>query len=360
MARRGDRETIERGIYRDATGHEVVARAGALRRSVRFTLDDSLASMRTWRDGTTAELREDRQPTADKSSLASAIARYLTLTGTSSDPDKAALAAWQRDYGDLDRRKLKPSHAQQALDRWKHEGYSPQSLYYRRLVIRKLWRALDGPAVRTPVDDIHITRPKASRPVWITDDVINGVLLELVKHEIMKWLRDAKTRARFMVQVSCGMRPTQLRRATAADVVLWEKPVDGIYGIWQVRAAKGGHEIPVYLNSEQALAWRVFIHAQAWGSYDARAFARTLKRCGWPRGVRPYNARHATGLTLSERGIDLADIQSHFGHTSSATTRGFYVPQLHSRLQRLSTTLEGRFGWGGGATPSEQRGTRQK
>jgi hypothetical protein len=48
-------------------------------------------------------------------------------------------------------------------------------------------------------------------------------------------------------------------------------------------------------------------------------------------------------MTLSETGTDLADIQAHFGHTDISTTRGYYVPQLHSRSKQLSASLEGRF-----------------
>jgi integrase len=357
MGRRGARRTVERGIYRDGSGYEVIARAGSRTRSKRFAPDASLASLRTWRDGTAADLREAAQPTRDDGSLRAAVARYRDRTQNKAAPDLAALNAWVQLYGDLPRRKLTPALAQQALERWKHAGYSAQSLYYRRLVIDKLWKALDGPQVKTPVVDIHISRPKRARPVWVADGVVLEVLRRLKMQEMVGRLRTPKTRARLLVLATTGQRPAQLKRTQRGDVIFYRQPDAGIYGVWWVRGAKGGDPTPVYLNAEMRTAWEAFVVADAWGVYNTRSFARTLRSCGWPAGIRPYTVRHATGITLSEAGIDLADIQAHMGHTDSQTTRTYYVPQLHSRLKTLSTTLEGRFS-GGRVAP--ERGTLRK
>ena len=341
--RKGRRTTIERGIYEDARGIEVVARLGRHRKSKRFPASTKLPKMRAWRAQAIRELEADRQPTQDPRTLAGAIEVYLTNTGTTSAPVVASLRAWSALYGALPRRKITPALAQQAIERWTNEGYSPQSLYYRRLVLEKLWHALDGPSVSTPVDDITVARPKGRRPVWVSNDAILEVLMNLRRQEMAGRLRDAKTRARFLVLATTGQRPTQLKRAERGDVVLYREPRDGVYGLWLVRPAKGGEATPVYLNREMRAAWEAFIVACAWGAYNTRSFARTIRYAGWPVGVRPYNVRHATGLTLSEAGADLADIQSHLGHTDQSTTRAYYVPQLHSRLRMLSVKLEGRF-----------------
>jgi integrase len=337
--RRGTRETIERGIYKDVGGYEVVARAGTLRRSQRFPLRTSLQTLRGWRDLTTSDLRDERQPTADASTLAGAIDSFIAKTKL---PRRAgirpSLHAWAREYGERPRRKITAALCQQALERWRHAGYSPQSLYYRRLALYRLWKTLDGPTVKTPVDDIHIARPRVQRPTWVPDDVILSVLMELRRKELAggKLRRSAKTRARFLVLATTGQRPAQLKRAQRSDVDLER-------GIWWVRPAKGGHAVPLHLNSEMLDAWKAFVAADAWSHYDTRSFARTLRACGWPKGIRPYNLRHAAGLTLSARGADLGDIQMHMGHTSIATTRQFYVPGLDERMKATSAALEGRF-----------------
>jgi integrase len=351
------RQTIDRGIYRDKYGFEVVARVGRTQsKSKRFPLGTSLDTMRGWRDATVSDLRNAKAPTADPRSLTAAIATYLKTVPTTRPAERTALAAWQAKHGDLERRKLTPALCQQAFEAWSLTT-SPQTRYYRRLMLQKLWRALDGPDVSTPVDKIKIKRAKSRQPVWVTDDQIVAVIERLAnaETEILPQggyrLHHAKTRARFVVLATTGQRPAQMKRAEPGDVQFWgdlaeggELPaMPGIFGIWWVSAAKGGERIPVYLNADMRAAWELFIAEQAWGPYSARSFARTLRSNGWPDGVRPYNLRHAVGLTLSARGSDLADIQSHLGHTNIATTRGFYVPQLHARLQQLSTSLDGRF-----------------
>ncbi len=60
--------------------------------------------------------------------------------------------------------------------------------------------------------------------------------------------------------------------------------------------------------------------------------------------MRPYNARHAVGIELGERGADLGDIQGWLGHKHIQTTRKHYVPVLSSRLKQASERLAGRFG----------------
>ncbi len=341
---RGARHTVERGIVKDQIGYEVIAWAGKRRRSKRFPADTEREEMREWRDSTAAELRDEAQPTEDVRTLRGSVAAYVLKTGLKGNHAvRASLNAWTAACGHLERRKLTPAICAQTMERWKLEGYSAQSLYYRRYALRKLWHGLDGPRVKTPVDDLRVKRPKNRRPVWVSDETILAVLMQLRRHEILKRQRNAKTRARFLVLVTTGQRPAQLKRTQRGDVVFYREPHEGIYGCWWVRAAKGGEPTPVYLNAEMRAAWAAFLAADAWGHYDKRNFARTLHRCGWPAGVRPYNARHATGLTLSERGIDLSDISSLMGHTDLKTTRSFYVPQLHSRLKLASAALEGRF-----------------
>lgn len=349
----GKTTTVERSIYRDRHGHEVVARVGRFKQSKRFPLDTPLKILRAWRDATVADMRDEKTPTTDTTTLTGSIAKLRQLTKIDG-PTSAALNAWAQRHGSLPRRKLTAIVANQAIEGWRGEGKAPQTLFYRRLALENLWRILDGPKAKTPVDDIHIPRPKAGRPVWVPDETILAVVKQLELHEAhgprtednphTGRLRDAKTRARFLVLASTGQRPSQLKRAKPQDVD--GGPPDGEIMVWWVRAGKGGDPIPVYLTDDMRAAWAVFIAAKAWGPFDKRNFARTLRRCGWPDDVRPYNLRHATGLTLSESGVDLRDISSHLGHKSMQTTAGFYVPQLHSRLKSLGASLEGRFGWG--------------
>jgi integrase len=152
-------------------------------------------------------------------------------------------------------------------------------------------------------------------------------------------LTDAKTRARFMVIASTGVRPAELKRAERADVDLERKA-------WIVRTAKGGEPRAFWLNADMVGAWEAFITADAWGHFDGSDYAKALYAAGWPEDVRPYQARHSMALELAERGIDLADVSAVLGHRQIATTRKHYAPVLVSRLKDASERLAGRFkGW---------------
>lgn len=334
---------VERGIYRTEHGYNVAGRAGKRARWKWYPLDASLIAMRAWRDGQAAELRDEEQPTTDTRTIAGAIDAYIAKTKLpKDDAHMPAFNALKRERGTLERRKYTPALAQQDFEKWKNEGYSPQSRFYRRSAIIRLWKALDGPTVKTPVDGIIVRRPKKRRPVWVSDQVILDVLMNLRRQELAGRLHDAKTRSRFLVLVTCGQRPAQVKLAAPADVEVWDTPRQDIYGLWRVRAAKGGEAVPFFLNSEQADAWRAFKRAGAWGDYDTRSFARTIRHAGWPAGVRPYNARHAFGFSISARGGDLRDIQDALGHRDPSTTR-MYVGRIEERMKAVNVALEGRF-----------------
>jgi integrase len=156
-------------------------------------------------------------------------------------------------------------------------------------------------------------------------------------------------KARLMMLASTGKRPCEVMRAKPGDVDLTRR-------VWLARDAKGGFSPGAYLNDEMVIAWQAFIEADAWGEYNTTHFQRRLVRAGWPKDVRPYNLRHATWIEASERGNDLADVQAGAGHKLMATTRRHYVPVRASRMQKMSESLEGRFGWQGQAgTPDKIR-----
>ncbi len=171
----------------------------------------------------------------------------------------------------------------------------------------------------------------------VADDKIGAVALELRKHEIARSLHDAKTRARFLVLATTGRRPIEVMRAQAIDVDLDRR-------LWFTRTAKDGLNTIVFLNDEMVAAWQLFITARAWGSYDSTSFSKTVRRAGWPKGIRPYNLRHSTGLAIRERGGDLEDVQDQLGHTSIDTAREFYLNAIPARQKAISARLNDRFG----------------
>jgi integrase len=194
--------------------------------------------------------------------------------------------------------------------------------------LRHLFHVLDGKRASTPADEVDKLTVPDSPKVLVAAKVFRTVAANLT---------DLKTRARFMVIASTGVRPAELKRAETGDVDLERR-------VWLVRTAKGGAPRVFWLNDDMLAAWQAFVAANAWGAFDGSDYAKALYAAGWPKDVRPYQARHSVAIELGERGIDLGDVQGWLGHKQVTTTRRHYAPVLVSRLRQASERLEGRFG----------------
>lgn len=340
---RGKRKRIASGIYQDAAGYEamVAVGSGSRRREKwkRFARGTSLKVIRDWQDERRVAFRRTR-PKGPTGTLAGDAERFLRqYKGTASAAAKRShLMAWVREYGLMRRTAITAEHVRLALVKWKEEGAAEKTRKHRHQILGQLYRILDGDKADTPVDEVDAPVASKTIPVWVDDAIIKEVGYNLVEQERAGKLRDAKTRARFMVLASCGKRPAELKRAEPTDVDLERR-------VWLVRDAKGGWSEGLYLNDDMHAAWVLFVAASAWGHFDTRSFDRRLYRAGWLQGIRPYNLRHSTGMALSARGEDLADIQAWMGHKDIKTTRTHYVPVLNSRMQRMSEGMSGRLGF---------------
>lgn len=332
------RTTIATGIYLDRYGYSVRWRDHGVPRSQRFPRDTPVSILKAFR---VRQVRDASPAPGERlgSFVRDAVRFLSTRRGKPSfKADRAHLRPWIHRFRDRSRWGVTREHVAAAIDDWTQEGYSTGEIRHRVKILRRFYRAL-SPDLPTPCDRVALPKASKRRPVSVSDALIRDVALQLRKQEMdgIGRLRTAKTRARFLVLATTGQRPAQLQRAQPFDVDLERN-------LWHVRPAKGDAGTTVYLNEEMRLAWRVFIAAGAWGAYNGRSFVRTLQRNGWPKGVRPYNLRHSVGLSLSELGVDLGDIQQHMGHASPATTRQFYVPELPQRMKNTSAKLEGRIG----------------
>jgi integrase len=302
----------------------------------RFPPDTPIDTLKTWRRRQ-AEQADQLHPKAAASSFARDVVRFLRnrRSITSFKSDRSHLRVWAHRFRYRSRWHVTADDIRAAVGDWQADGYSPREIRHRVKLLEQLYRTLGGRRAPTPCDEVVLPKVPKTRPIAVSDTLVRDVALELRKHELLGLLRDAKTRARYLVLATTGQRPAQVRRAQPMDVDLERR-------VWHVRPAKGDNGGIVYLNDDMHAAWSLFVAAKAWGTYDSRSFVKVLHRCGWPKGVRPYNLRHTVGLTLSELGVDLGDIQAHMGHTSPATTRAFYVPAILSRLKAASLQLDER------------------
>lgn len=340
MPRKGNRSTVTRGVYKDSGGFEVRIVVGGQPYSSRMPLDSTLNELKAKRAELAKQGHTDT-PLPERGTLKHAVPTYLRLVAhlASVDDLEDHLNAWCDEIGHVQRHRITDRDVLATRNLWLARKLSPKTVNNRVGTLRNLYRRLDGKRARTPCDEVE-PLPVPKTPIQrVSDAAILAVDAELQKHEAAGTLRNAKTRARFRVLCSTGKRPIELMRALPLDVNIEAR-------VWVPRDAKGGYCAGVYLNDEQRAAWELFIAADAWGSFNLGAFARTIRSCGWPAKVRPYQARHSTWMAASERGVDLADIAAGAGHTDARLTRRMYVPVLNSRLQRLGEALDGRFqGW---------------
>ena len=346
MKHQSRRKRISTGVYRDRLGLSATVKVGtgteALQREKRFPFDMPLKEIKAWREAMRAELHraQSRPAAAARGTLEADVRVYLKqVRHLASYKSRACqVDAWTALYGRLRRAHLTAMHVREARGRWLAEHYRPKTINNREQTLRHIYHVLDGKRAPTPADEVIPLSVPASLKVHVDAKVFTTVAMKLAP--------DPKTRARFMVMAATGVRPAELKRAEPLDVDLERR-------LWFVRTAKGGEPRTIWLNDDMLAAWEAFLAADAWGHFDGSDYPKALYAAGWPRGVRPYQARHSVGIELGERGTDLGDIQGWLGHKHIMTTRKHYVPVLSSRLKQASERLAGRFGWQ--ATPPPAR-----
>ena len=336
---RSPRRRIAKGIFADASGLAGIVKANGQQKEHHYPAGTPLDVIRRWQNETRRQL-EKHIVRAPRGTLLADVDRYIPQIKnlTSWRERRSELRAWCKRHGNIHRGRITPDLIRETISVWAEDGVAPKTLTNRLNALAMLYRALDGQGIPTPCDEIR--RPKGPDTVKeaVAPEIIRRVEANLRDRERRGLLRDATTRARFMVLAACGRRPSELKRAEPTDVDLERR-------VWTPRNGKGGLSDPIYLNDDMLAAWTFFAAVNAWGDFCSNSFPRVLRSAGWPAAIRPYNLRHSVGITMSESGVDLADIQVHMGHTRISTTRRFYVPVLNSRIQRASQTIAGRIAW---------------
>jgi integrase len=345
MPRRGKRVRLAKGIYRDKSGIAATVAIGTgpakQQREKRYPHDTPLKTIKQWQHDTAAALRED-VGVAKRGTLKADAARYLKLAQYLQNWSgvRSQVNAWVARIGHLHRAQITPAHVLEARVAWLADGYAPKTINERVGHLRRLYRTLDATPRRkkppTPCDTIEDLYVVDTPSVAPAAGLVLQVLRQLEEGERKGTLRDTKTRARFLVMATTGKRPSEVMRTEPEDVSLETR-------VWRVRNGKGGHGPGIYLNDDMLAAWKVFIASEAWGWFNTGSVARVLRNAGWPTGLRPYNLRHAVGQAMQAAGVDLSDIQAHYGHKHIATTRRHYVPILDSRLESASRKIDGRL-----------------
>lgn len=338
---RGARRRLRKGIYADRVGLSGQLCVRGHRRERRFPFGTSLEEIQRWIDDTRRLLEIDT-PAMPRGTLGKDAETYYLavrdLVGFVSR--RAEIRAWVAALGANTRRSaITAADVRKARGQWLIDGVAPKTINNRVFSLQHLYRTIDGARYSTPCDEVE-PLPVHRRPaVRVPDSIIRQIEAAMRAKEAAGELRDAKTRARFMVFAATGKRPSEIGRTQPADVDLARR-------VWIPRDGKGGFCPGVYLNDDMLAAWQLFAAVEAWGEFDSGSFAKRIRAAGLPKDLAPYQLRHTVGIALSEAGIDMKDISDHLGHKRTETTRRYYVPVLATRMQLASEALDGRkLGW---------------
>jgi integrase len=353
VGRRGQRRRLDRNIYADESGCAVVVEVRGIQQELRFPPDTPLETLRRHREQLRLDLR-DAAPATPRGTLAFDAERYLKqIAGRPGfAADRSHLRAWIDRLGPKHRHRITAADIRLAFAEWRTKGThrggrgackrmsldapaSLKTLKERYRVLKHLYKTLDGPKAKTPLDDVPQPRPAAPTPVGVHISLVRRVAAAL-QRRASTGIAARQDYARFLLLTTTGQRPAQIMRARPEDFHLSER-------YWIVRGAKGGPSHAIHLNREMRLAARTFIQAKAFGTYDDKALLALVRSNGWPATVPLYNARHSLAIDAIARGADLGDIQALLGHASIETTRRFYGPILRLREKQLGKKLEGRL-----------------
>jgi len=386
------RITLAPGIRRDASGIEAEVKVRGARRFARFPPNTPIAAVQRWQETERKTLRKvdpfDRvvrgRPTESGGTLETAATRFLPqIAGRASfKADRSHLRAWfsvigrhGRPLGELPLALITSEDLNLAIAQWQTApsrrevrrirvtGYAretPQdddtiraaviraydrqtpvtsgqvvaakTIRHRCRMFDELCRTLQLPS---PVRDAKIPKLPKPHPIGMPIDTVRDVAHALAAAAAQS-SDHAKTYARFAVLATTGQRPCQVMRTQPDDL-------QRDAGLWIVRSAKNEPVHTITLNAEMIAAWDLFVAAAAWGPYDTTLHARHVHAAGWPKGIRPYVARHAVMIDALAAGVRLDDVQGLAGHTSPLTTRQFYGPLAVSRQRQVSDALTGRL-----------------
>lgn len=343
------RKRVAEGIYEDQWGLAATVKVGPRQREQRFPNGTSLEFLAAWRERTRDDLLDtvDEEAPPLPGTFADDAPRFeQTIAGrVSFKADRSHLRAWLPRLGPLLRRKIRPAHVTAAIAAWTTEKVSARTIRHRVRVLRELYRALDGRHAPTPTAGVTLPKPADPHPVAVPWSMVQAVAKSLKRGKRGKkahgqtkriapidYAVSVKGYARFLVRATTGQRPVQIMRATPEDVDLKRK-------LWYVRAAKGGVAIALPLDAEMVKAWKTFIKADAWGSFNTTAFGQLLRRHGWSDRYRPYALRSTLAIDMILGGADLSDVQAALGHRRIQTTQTHYAGL---QLARARKTLRRR------------------
>lgn len=340
MPRRSPRTRVDRGIYRDALGYEVVARVGRRTKAKRFPLTTSHAAMRDWQDATRQTLRKGaKSPRGPLVTLADDIKAYLRRipAGESKANRTILLAHWDGAFGTLPTLELSRAMVVQQLHTWR-ATHAASTCNHRLSELRRL--------LETQYPDAETWATSRITRFREPQGEVRDIPVELLDTLIASMPR-SKSKARLWVFAATGIPPARLRRLKREHVDL----ADGTVYLESRRKGAGtpGRRFP--FSAEARAAFEELIAVHAFGSFATESMAvvwtHALTRENKARAkrkerplphIRMYDIRHAFGSRLYRLTGDIravAEIMDISIETALRYTRAAVPQALRSAVAAL-------------------------
>jgi len=309
---------LDRGIFRTPHGYRIVLRINGRLSRKRFPPTWTLKALQDWRDD---HIKLARSARPARGTFAEDAADYLAAVKamTSYGDRKRDIESWVAVFGTRPRWKIKPADVRTALHAWRSgdpEATPPvrplaaSTVNHRRTALGHLFSVLDGRSAFNPAREA---------PMFIEPaPTKRGVPIRLALAAIRR-VKARRTRARLLLLLWTGMRPSELMRLQPEDLDLDQATC-------YVRTAKGGPHRVIPLNRSAVKAARLFVRRDGWGKFSTATMRKMLvagcKIEPALPALRVYDLRHTFATALGQS-ADLADVQAHLGHSSSRLTRRY-------------------------------------
>ena len=363
MKRARFKRVVAPGIYLLEDGsYRAVARVGTKnhgterRKEHRFPSGSSLREIRTWLEGTRAELRrETLRPV--RGTLAADVERYMRVMRQrleSPESREYEIGAWLARFGHRRRDGIEREELRQQVLDWEAAGVAASTIKHRLTALSQLYETLDGEDARNPVHGLRRPREPMATPDGRSPQTVQAVLAAL-EARTTKNNRGWKTLARSKVIALTGMRHSQVMRLESDHIFIEaESPY-----VVVADPGKDGEPHVKPLTPDGVEAFRLFVGRKAWGKFSQSSLYKSWKLACHDAEVpffNPYKLRHSYATALRAEGVDLADVQTLLGHKSPKTTARYAGVAPHKLLAAASALQRA---WGSAERQQDQSPTRR-
>lgn len=379
MGRRGTRQRIGTGIYRDATGVAIVAHVNGMRQEQRLPLNTTLVAAINARRTLLRSLEDVTPAKGTRGSLREAVTDYLDKLpeGRAKEDREDLLTPWVEALGDQPFAFLTRPEIMDCLMRWQHDGLSATTRNHRLSALRVLWRTVTtDPGTPHPCETIpRSPAPKAQRNHARRLDLI-ALVLEHVATECHHGDDKVSHAAVKLALLAWTGHPPATLARIRPEHVRWQTDPPEVY-LQPRRKGEGMDAAWVPLLPEGALALKRWLALGAWGQpwhigTLRIAWRRAIKRAQAElhtaakkakkkaerarllhdadalTGMRLYDLRHSLLTAMGDApGATLHGVSAYAQHSDIRTTmiyvRGANQTQMRASVSALSATVP-RFG----------------